>query len=728
MNIGTILIYFTFATSIISIFFLAKSHKGGESDIIKAERLFYLSGISITLTLILLLFAFLTNSFNFNYVYNYSSNDLPLVYKITALWAGQEGTFLLWIFLLFIFGLIIIRSKDENENILLGIIILAQLFILLILCIHGPFEYVWERFPNRFKPNMIPQDGSGLNPLLQDPWMVIHPPVLFVGYASAVIPFGYAIAGLFKNDYKSWINRSYKWILFCMASLGMGIFLGGYWAYKVLGWGGYWGWDPVENSSLIPWLFIVALMHGMNIQKRKGALIKTNLFLAIISFITVLYSTFLTRSGILSDFSVHSFSDLGISIYLILFIVFFLLLGAVLLIKRFSDIESSPLSNKIFTTDNIISYGIITLSFYSLFILIGTSMPILSKVFLSNPTSVKATFYNNISIPLGLLILAFIALSSIFNFSKSINIKGIITISVISLILAILINLQHTHNVFAYTFAVAALFVVLQNIVDLRKYKLRVITSSRLSHIGVAILVIGIITSNLHSYSIQKNLIQEVEEEIDSVKLTFKDITKSMRASLRFLYSDGGETMEIETEYYINRKTNSLYREPYVDYGFFRDVYVSPVEYKSGLEGRGEIILLKGEEKEIQDLKIKFIGFEINKQHMKAGTPELFAKLSVNSMGKNYFLKPGLKIINKDMKVPIDVKIPHTNRKISMMRFDIKHKKVLIFVDPGKDAPIQPDSAIVEVSFKRLIWLVWLGTILISFGSFFAIRRSLEKQ
>ncbi|MDY6970465.1 MAG: cytochrome c biogenesis protein CcsA, partial [Spirochaetota bacterium] len=516
MNIGTILIYISLAVSIVSLFFLAKSARGDANSLMSAERLFYLSGITIVFTSILLLVAFLTGSFNFSYVYSYSSKDMHFIYKIAAFWAGQEGTFLLWILLLFIFGALVIRKKDEDENIVLSIVIITQIFILIVLCIHSPFKYVWQAFPNRFRPGIAPPDGSGLNPLLLDPWMIVHPPILFLGYASATIPFAYAIAALLKKDYKSWVQRSYNWLLFCMTSLGIGIFLGAYWAYKVLGWGGYWGWDPVENSSLIPWLIIVALMHGLYIQKRKNILVKSNLFMAIISFVLIFYGTFLTRSGVLSDFSVHSFADLGLSGYLIFFIIFFLFIGVFLFIKRFKEIETSQLSNKILTLENLLTYGILTLCVYSLFILTGTSMPILSKIFLSNPTSVSIKFYNTISIPLGIFILSFLILATFYQFKKDINKKNIILITSISVISGILLNVFHTKSISAYIFITLGLFIIIQNIINLIKYKTENIISSRLAHIGVGFLVIGFITSNIHSFAVQKILPMGVEKDIES--------------------------------------------------------------------------------------------------------------------------------------------------------------------------------------------------------------------
>ena len=299
MNTGTVLILVSLLLAVISLYFLAKGAAGNALARITARRIFYLGGISTLFSILLLLFAFVSHGFQFNYVFNYSSRDLPLAYLIAGVWAGQEGTLLLWVFILYVLGFFIIRSNDRDECLVMSIVSISQVFLLLILAIYSPFRYVWQVDPELFPVGAVPPDGAGLNPLLQDPWMVAHPPMLFIGYAAATIPFAYAIAALLRKDFSTWIERSRGWALFAMTSLGIGIFLGGYWAYKVLGWGGYWGWDPVENSSLIPWLALVALMHGMLVQRRKGALVRTNIALALASFILVFYSTFLTRSGVL---------------------------------------------------------------------------------------------------------------------------------------------------------------------------------------------------------------------------------------------------------------------------------------------------------------------------------------------------------------------------------------------------------------------------------------------
>jgi cytochrome c-type biogenesis protein CcmF len=726
MHIGTLLIVFSLVLSSVLFVLICISLVLKKEYPKIFERLFYASGLLITMAVVLLFAAFLANRFDLSYVYNYSSKDLNIFYKVASFWAGQEGTFLLWVFFLFIFGVIVIKTKDVFTDIVLSVIVLTQIFILIILFRNSPFDYIWQTY-NNILPDQIPIDGSGLNPLLQNPWMIIHPPVLFLGYASASIPYAYAIAGLIRKDYSAWILKAYKWVLFCITSLGIGIFLGAYWAYKVLGWGGYWGWDPVENSSLIPWLTTIALMHGLILQKKKNVLVKTNILLAIISLALVFYGTFLTRSGVLSDFSVHSFGDLGLKSYLIFYILLFLLTGVSSLIVRFKNIKSDLFENKLLTENNIISYGIIILLFFAFVILIGTSMPLLSNIFLPNTSAVSEKFYNNISIPFGILIILVLIIATIYRSSKKRNVKNILWIALPSIVLGLLFNLFYSLNAAAIIFSILAFFVIIQNIIDLLKFKSWNLASSRFAHFGIGVLILGIISSNVHSYSIQKNLTKDIETEINSIKLIFKGSDNSKTAALKFIYKNKNLNNEIKIPYYFSSKTNSFVKEPYIDYGLFKDIYIAPVDYKTGNENSGDILISKGEEKSVNAIKIKFIGFDMDKLQMTAEHAAIYVKLSVNSNGNVYFLTPGILIKGRDNRVRIDAQIPHINRKISLLDFDITNKKILLHIEPGKEATVPPDSVIVDISFKRFVWLVWLGMILMSIGGILAVKKQFSK-
>jgi cytochrome c-type biogenesis protein CcmF len=271
----------------------------------------------LTLASALLMLAILKHEFQYSYVANYSSRDLPLQYLISSFWAGQEGSFLFWVLMGGWLGIFLMHRSEEMEPQVMFLYNLNHLFLTILLIKQSPFKLL---------PS-TPADGQGLNMLLQDPWMVIHPPVVFLGYAAFTIPFAYAIAALWRREYDRWIKPALPWTVFAFLSLGAGIIIGGYWSYKVLGWGGYWGWDPVENASLLPWLAGAALMHGMILQLSLGKMRKTNFILAAFSFLLIIYCTFLTRSGILADFSVHSFTDLGITGWLVFFMFFFIILN-----------------------------------------------------------------------------------------------------------------------------------------------------------------------------------------------------------------------------------------------------------------------------------------------------------------------------------------------------------------------------------------------------------------
>ncbi len=719
MNIGTLLILLSLGISVLTLVFLARSAGGNRMALVTSHRLFYLSGSFLSFAAIMLFASFLTNSFQYQYVFDYSSKDLYILYKIAAFWGGQEGSFLLWAWLLSAIGVVIIRMRDRYENILLFVITITQMFILILLAMKSPFAYIAGFQTEGF----IPTDGSGLNPLLQDPWMILHPPVLFLGYAAATVPFGYALAGIMHSDYTNWIRSAYRWVAFTVLTLGIGIFMGGYWAYKVLGWGGYWGWDPVENSSLIPWLVLVVLLHGLIIQRRKGALIRTNLFLAIASFLLVLLSTFLTRSGVLSNFSVHSFSDVGYSMHILFFILFYVFISAFLFISRWSSMKGKPLSESLFSYDNLIVYGMLTMLFYTLFILIGTTMPVLSGLFSEQPFSMQTGYYNTLSIPMGILILGLLVTVTLVLTGKLKSKIYLAAVGMVAILMGILFNIQHTGKLVAYIFTILAIFHIIQNISNLVTGNTQVITASRVAHMGVALLVIGIIASNLHSHSTQKELVQNREAEIGPILLTFKGITDEKKSNLRFTYKHGRNVNEIATPYYIDEKMNSLYREPYIDYGFFKDVYIAPVQYVPGKEKLTTVVLSQGETAPIQDVKIQFMGFDVDRMEMMKGQVKVFAKLKVTRGDNTYMRSPGISFLKDHGRHQINTTLPGTKRTLALEDFNVSDKVVQLYLEPAKDTVIPPDSALVEVSFKRLIWFVWLSTILIAAGSYIAMRR-----
>jgi cytochrome c-type biogenesis protein CcmF len=719
-NAGNILLTGSLLVSIAALGLAMAAAAGKERFADPYRKLYLISSAGIGMAVLLLLYYFIECDFRFAYVYGNSSRDLPLVYRIAAFWAGKEGSFLLWLFFLNVFGITIIQKNDRISSIVSSVVLLSQVFILVILIIESPFSYVWDRFPGQIGPGEFPADGSGLNPLLKDPWMVAHPPVLFLGYASATIPFAYAAAALARNEYRDWIRSAYPWLLFSTVTLGIGIFLGGYWAYSVLGWGGYWGWDPVENSSLIPWLASIALVHGFIVQRRHGGLVRTNVLLALLYFILVFYSTWLTRSGVLSNFSVHSFAASDIALFLLAFLLIYVAGAVLLFIMRLGTMAGKKLEAPLLDWKTMAVYGIIVLVVYSLIILTGTSMPLITQYFSTRPSNVTTSFYNNFSVPFGSLILILMVLSTALIVTKRENIlnKENAAALIASVVLGTSLNWGFTKSPAAHIFSILALFLIARAMIEMWKTRTWTSLPSRLAHIGVGVLVLGIVASGFHSTAVQKKLVKGEETAVDSLLITFTGFSEKRESYLRFTVKENSKSEVVQTAYYFDEKTGSIYKEPHIIAGFLNDVYIAPESYESGADTATNAVMSKGEQKDIGGVKVRFIGFRT--EHMTSGEPSTYADLLVNGIP----LAPGMKFTRGGIR-HMDRGIPGTDRSVSLREIDATSKKILITVTPGKNTVIPPDSVVVTVSKKRLIWLVWLGTLLIAAGGGYAYARSI---
>ncbi len=369
---------------------------GGDTGALTfARRSYGFFALSILLAALVLSLLLMMRDFRVEYVFQYSGLDLPGHYQFAAFWAGQKGSFMIWLF----WGTHArpAGAADDRraaEPAVMGIYTLTLLGLLLILVRENPFVMLTQ----------TPVDGQGLNPLLQDNWMVIHPPIMFIGYAATAIPFAFAMASLWRRKYDGWAARAFPWALGGFLVLGTAILMGGYWAYKTLGWGGYWGWDPVENASFIPWLFGTVLIHGLYLERTKGRYRRANYVFTFLTYIAVLYGTFLTRSGVLADFSVHSFVDLGISGWLTF------LLGGFIAARDLPDRD--PLAGD----PDRAQRGPVPVarhlpgarrrspsSLAALVITAGTSAPLLTH-FMESQSQVGPSFYNKVNLPIAMLV------------------------------------------------------------------------------------------------------------------------------------------------------------------------------------------------------------------------------------------------------------------------------------------------------------------------------------
>ena len=412
-----------------------------------------------------LLALFLADDFRFQYVASYSAAALPAAYKISALWAGNDGSLLLWTFLMLVLAATCVIRRKDDELIphvvaTLGGVILFFAYMNYWVC--NPFGQLAEITAAGPIP-FTPGDGNGLNPLLQHPIMAIHPPILYVGYVGFVIPFAFCVAALWTRRLDAaWIANTRRWTLVAWFFLGSGILLGGRWAYVELGWGGYWGWDPVENAALMPWLTGTAFLHSVMIQERKGMLKIWNAGLVMATYLLCVFGTFLTRSGIVS--SVHAFASSEFAWRFLLFIVVAAVLSAGLLITRIKDLRTENELEAVVSRESGFLFNNLLLLAACFAVFWGTLFPVLSEAVQGEQITVGAPFFNRVNIPLGLALLLMTGVGPLLAWRRSSmdSLKRNFSVPLISGIgvAALLVVLGMRHPYAILCFAMGAFVVV----------------------------------------------------------------------------------------------------------------------------------------------------------------------------------------------------------------------------------------------------------------------------
>jgi cytochrome c-type biogenesis protein CcmF len=359
-----------------------------------ARLAFLAETISVIAIFAVLYYIISSHLFEYKYAWQHSSRALQVEYLLSCFWEGQEGSFMLWSFWHCVLGWILIWRSGKWEAPVMTVISFMQ-FALATMLIgiyffgfkvgSSPFVLLRNEMqdaPIFSQPNYMEfvKDGNGLNALLQNYWMVIHPPVLFLGFASTIVPFAFAMAGLWLKDHKGWTKPAIPWAGFSAAILGVGIMMGAAWAYESLTFGGYWAWDPVENASLVPWLMLIAGFHTNLIFRSSGYSLKSTYVFYILSFGLVLYSTFLTRSGVLGDTSVHAFTDLGMNFQLVAFMLVFLIPAFVLYFSRSKQIPTIIKEENTYSREFWMFIGALVLFLSAIVIIITTSLPVINKI------------------------------------------------------------------------------------------------------------------------------------------------------------------------------------------------------------------------------------------------------------------------------------------------------------------------------------------------------------
>lgn len=490
---------------------------------------FFVHFASILGVFVSLFYIIFTHRFEYHYAWSHSSTVLPFKYLLSCFWEGQEGSFLLWLIWHGLLGCIVAVNAKKWEAPVMATVSGVQLILgatIIGLYFFGekigssPFALLRHQMqgaPIFQQPNYLEfiKDGNGLNPLLQNYWMVIHPPILFMGFAATLIPFAYTIAGLWKKDFTDWVKPTLSWGLFGVAVLGLGICMGGAWAYESLSFGGYWAWDPVENASLVPWLTLVAGVHTLNIYKHSKFSLKTTLLFFILTFFLIIYSTYLTRTGILGDTSVHAFTGEGasLSIHLIGFLIIIAIISFWLFFKNSKAIASPQKEEATWTREFWMYIGSLVLLISAIQITFTTSIPVWNKMFglkLAPPAD-PIYHYNRIQIWIAVVLAVLIGITQFFKY-KNTEIKKVVKDQIATLIITTIISLiigfhQHINQIQAIFIMVTAVYAVIANIGYLIKIKVKEVTKwgASIAHCGFGLMLLGILLSSFNKHVISKN-------------------------------------------------------------------------------------------------------------------------------------------------------------------------------------------------------------------------------
>jgi len=567
-HIGQFLILLSFFGAIlstVSYVFAAFSQEGPEQKAWTAiARIsFYIHGAAILSIFATLFYIIFNHQFEYYYAWRHSSTTLPIKYIISCFWEGQEGSFLLWQVWHFVLGMVLIRSAKSWENHTMAFVSFVQVVIgsmLLGIYLFGkkigvnPFMLLRHEMANApifQQPNYLSmiKDGNGLNKLLQNYWMTIHPPVLFLGFASTTIPAAFAVAALVKKDFTGWIAKSLPWTVFSVAALGTGIIMGGAWAYESLSFGGFWAWDPVENASLVPWLVAVAGLHSLIVYRNTKNGLQFSFVFVILAFLFILYSTFLTRSGVLGESSVHSFTDEGLGWQLAAMVLVFLVPSTVLYLVRLVKMPVNKQEENIGSREFWIFIGTMLLLLSSFFIIKTTSLELWNKIFgtkYSQPVDVKF-HYNKIQVLFAIIVALLTAFIQYLGYKKS-QYKGIqwLWISAGVALIATIISVMVYHflpdtatkpqlaewymsiaNITLLFCAYFSLFANLSYLITQVRGKVLMMGGS-ISHAGFALMLVGIVISQYKQEVISTNI-----ERIDFGK----DFDEKAKNDNRLMYA-----------------------------------------------------------------------------------------------------------------------------------------------------------------------------------------------
>ena len=695
--IGTVLLVSTL------LFALAAAFCDTQGKTRQAAVAAYLAGIAAIGAAATLFVAILGDDFSVAYVISYSSIDLPLLYKFSAFWAGQQGSFLLWLAIHACVGILLVRSGRMTAAGRSIYHLLTAMLTVLVL-IKSPFV----------PADMIVFDGHGMNPLLQDPWMAVHPPIIFAGYALLAVPFVYSIESMIKNPMDGdFLIPMRRWTLIAWAFLGTGIFIGGYWAYKVLGWGGYWGWDPVENSSLVPWLLACVLLHLISVaRERCGALYLVHLA-AIFSYAFVLYGTFLTRSGILGDFSVHSFAGSEIGLYIALANAVVLLFGLGVLTVRIERLPKGAVYEQHRSRDFFVLLGMLLIVFIVAIVFFGMSMPLISGL-LGESAAVDTNYYVRTSLPIAVPLVLLMALGVLLPYGGG-RIARPVWIFVISVgggILAGLVGATDILSVLLSTFAVLAVAAAIE---AFRRQQIGL--GGMVAHVGAGLAFLAFILSGTGSQTTTVILIPDEPQEVYGHTIIYRGQMFAESGNEKsYRYEVDGVLYEAVTKLRANGEDAA--REPAIARSIVGDLYIAPSPTSGG---RAELILHRGKTvMGINDYAYRYESLAFEPQG--SGKTLVTAQIALTDGEEVDDAAPTILATETGgTSQPIEVMNGKFRIRLTGVSADERDIRIEILPSEAEEASL-PVSA--SVSTKPGISILWLACVLVTVGGLLAAAQA----
>lgn len=553
----------------------------------------------VSISVAALIYALVTHDFQIEYVASYTSRDLSLTYLLSALWAGNDGSLLFWAWLLSLFATVVVLQKRDIGKELVSyaasILMATQaFFLILLLFVANPF----------YKLSFVPPEGMGLNPLLENPGMLFHPPTLLAGYVAFTVPFAFAIAALLTRRLgDEWLIVIRRWTLLAWLSLGVGNLLGSWWAYVELGWGGYWMWDPVENASFMPWLVATAFLHSIMMQRRRGMLKVWNMVLIILTFSLSILGTFLTRSGVLS--SVHTFTESPLLGTLFLVFIGIILFGSLgLLYYRSEELKSEAEMESLVSRESTFLLNNLLLVGAAFAVFLGTFFPMITEVVRGAKITVGPPFYNQVMVPIFLAIILLTGICVLIGWRRA-SIKNLIRNFlwplVASLILGIvlfILGIREIYALIAYPLFSFVLFTILYEWFRGTRARHRMKTENYLKafwglimtnrpryggyivHIGIILLAIGVVGSSLYDVEKEVTLVPGESMTINQYTLVYENLdnyetqSKTVVTATFSVYNQGKLIGKLTPEKYFHRSYEQAVTEVAIRSTLLEDLYV----------------------------------------------------------------------------------------------------------------------------------------------------------